>query len=252
MNRRIRANNINFFKINGYLKLTKVFSSEDIIKLKKYVDEIEKYKEKKNKYMIYYEKFKGISFLTRTENFLPYHKKLRELIKEKKISSLVDTLINQKSILFKDKINWKYPKAKGFQPHQDAQVWESLYPKIKTFLSLSISIDKTNKENGSLEVVKQMHRNGLLGSNKSAIKNKLVKKMKWKRIDTKPGDIIFFDSYTPHRSGNNLSKSSRRIIYLTYNALKDGDLRKEYFINKRKSFPPNYERKKGKRYRYLI
>ena len=42
------------------------------------------------------------------------------------------------------------------------------------------------------------------------------------------------------------------MIYLTYNAKKDGDLKKEYFIKKRKSFPPNIERKKGRKYKYLI
>ena len=42
------------------------------------------------------------------------------------------------------------------------------------------------------------------------------------------------------------------MIYLTYNAKKDGNLKKEYFKNKRQSFPPNNERKKGKKYKYLI
>lgn len=248
----VNKKDYNFFKKNGYLKLTNVFSNQEIIKLKKYVNEIEKFKEKKNKYMLYYDNFKGVNFLTRTENFLPYHKKINQFFKKKKISSLVDALIKYKSIIFKDKINWKYPRAKGFEPHQDAQVWEYLYPKIKTFISLSISIDKTNKKNGSLEVVGKMHKKGLLGNNKSAINKKLVKKMKWKRLNTNPGDIIFFDSYTPHRSGTNLSNSPRRIIYLTYNARKDGDLKKEYFINKRNSFPPNIDRVKGKKYKYLI
>ena len=76
--------------------------------------------------------------------------------------------------------------------------------------------------------------------------------MKWQSIYTKPGDLIFFDSYTPHRSGKNSSKKPRVMIYLTYNAKKDGNLKKEYFTNKRKSFPPNIEREKGKKYKYLI
>ena len=40
--------------------------------------------------------------------------------------------------------HWKHPNANGFEPHQDAQVWEYLYPKIKSFISLAISVDKTN------------------------------------------------------------------------------------------------------------
>ena len=41
-------------------------------------------------------------------------------------------------------------------------------------------------------------------------------------------------------------------MYLTYNAKKDGDFRKEYFEDKRRSFPPNNERLKNKKYKYLI
>ncbi len=46
------------------------------------------------------------------------------------------------------------------------------------------------------------------------------------KLKTKPGDVILFGAYTPHRSGPNKTKKARRMMYLTYNAKKDGDLRK--------------------------
>ena len=55
-----------------------------------------------------------------------------------------------------------------------------------------------------------------------------------------------------NRSGPNKTNKARRMMYLTYNAKKDGDLRKEYFKNKRISYPPNIERIEGKKYKYLI
>ena len=243
---------IEYYKNNGHLKIKNVFSKKSLKMLINYVDEIERFKPQKNKYMIYFDKVSGVMCKTRTENFLKYHKKFDLFLKKNKVHKIVDQVLGKKSIIFKDKINWKYPNANGFEPHQDAQVWEYLYPKIKSFISLAISVDKTNKKNGCLEVVKGKHFEGLLGNNKSAIDIKTVKKMKWDSIYTKPGDLIFFDSYTPHRSGKNLSKKPRVMIYLTYNAKKDGNLKKEYFANKRKSFPPNIERKKGKSYKYLI
>lgn len=242
----------NFYIKNGYLKISKIFTNKEILLLKKYVADIEKLEPRKKKFMIYYDTLGKKKIMTRTENFLPYHKQIKKFFNKKKIQNIVDKLLGHKSIIFKDKINWKYPKAAGFEPHQDAQVWEYLYPKIKSFISMTISIDKTNKKNGCLEVVGGEHKKGLFGSNKSAIKKELVKSFSWKKIPTLPGDIIFFDSYTPHRSGKNLSKKPRRMIYLTYNAKKDGNLKRKYFENKRKSFPPNIERKKGKKYKYLI
>ena len=249
---KLKLHQINFYNKNGYLHVQNIFNKTNIEKLKKYIQEIKNFKEIRGKHMIYFDKVKNKKVLTRTENFLQYHKNINQLLSKHKISFLVDQLLKSKSILFKDKINWKYPNANGFEPHQDAQVWEYLYPNIKSFISLAISIDKTTKKNGCLEVVKGKHCNGLLGSNKSAINRKIVNQMKWLPIFAKPGDLIFFDSYTPHRSGKNFSKKPRRMIYLTYNAKKDGDLKKEYFIKKRKSFPPNIERKKGRKYKYLI
>ncbi len=243
---------IEYYKNNGHLKIKNIFSKKSLKMLINYVDEIERFKPQKNKYMIYFDKVSGVMCKTRTENFLKYHKKFDLFLKKNKVHKIVDQVLGKKSIIFKDKINWKYPNAKGFEPHQDAQVWEYLYPRIKTFVSLTISIDETNKRNGSLELVSKMNKKGLLGNNKKAINSKLVKKMKWKRVDTKPGDIIIFDSYTPHRSKKNLTKKPRRMIYFTYNAKKDGNLRNEYYFNKRKSFPPNIERNSKKKYKYLI
>lgn len=248
----VQKNNLSFFKNNGFLKVSNFFTVNEIELLKKYVDQIHKLVPKKGKEMIYFDTKGKKVFLTRTENFVKYNKKFKKFLNKKKLINLVDEILGKKSILFKDKINWKYPGADGFEPHQDAQVWEFLYPKIKSFISLSISIDYTNKKNGCLEVVRQKHKIGLLGNNKSSLSKKIVKSFKWEKIYTKPGDLIFFDSYTPHRSSSNKTSKSRKMIYLTYNAKKDGNLKEKYFINKRKNFPPNNERLPGRNYKYLI
>ena len=67
-----------------------------------------------------------------------------------------------------------------------------------------------------------------------------------------PGDVVFFDSYVPHRSGANLSALPRRALYLTWNRLREGDQRERYFTDKRKSFPPDIEREPGKSYRFRV
>ena len=82
--------------------------------------------------------------------------------------------------------------------------------------------------------------------------NKLIKKLKWKKIETNPSDVIIFHDYTPHRSADNLSSKKRRMVFLTYNKTIYGDHRVEHFKDKRKNFPPNFERKKGKQYTFHI
>ncbi len=115
---------IEYYKNNGHLKIKNVFSKKSLKMLINYVDEIERFKPQKNKYMIYFDKVSGVMCKTRTENFLKYHKKFDLFLKKNKVHKIVDQVLGKKSIIFKDKINWKYPNAKGFEPHQDAQVWE--------------------------------------------------------------------------------------------------------------------------------
>jgi len=68
----------------------------------------------------------------------------------------------------------------------------------------------------------------------------------------RPGDVAFFDSYVPHRSGPNLTAKPRRVLYVTYNRASEGDHRLRYYADKRKSYPPDCEREPGKQYVYKV
>ena len=56
------------------------------------------------------------------------------------------------------------------------------------------------------------------------------------RPDVEPGDIVFFDSYAPHKSDTNTTSRPRRALYLTYNAASHGDLRATYYEDKQAEF----------------
>ncbi len=71
-------------------------------------------------------------------------------------------------------------------------------------------------------------------------------------LPTEPGDVLFFDSYVPHASKPNLTGIQRRILYLTYNRLDAGDHRRQYYSQKRASFPPDIERVPGKTYKFRV
>ena len=79
-----------------------------------------------------------------------------------------------------------------------------------------------------------------------------MKDMEFVSCPTKPGDLVFFDSYTPHASGPNLSGRPRRIYYVTYNRASEGDHLERYYADKRKSYPPDIERETGRDYAYRV
>ena len=242
------------YKNKGYLISKDFFSKKDIKDLINWTKEIENFPDVKGKWMKYYDislKNKKKSILTRIENFYDYHKEFKKLLSSKKILEQLKKISGTELVLFKDKINFKYPGAKGFKAHQDATIWKGMYG-IESFISIIISIDYSNKKNGRLEVAKNNIKHGLIGKSWKEMPKKQENKLKWKPINTKPGDLIIIHDYTPHRSANNMSNLKRRMLFLTYNKKSEGNHRKKHFKDKRNNFPPNFEREKGKKYVFHI
>ena len=71
---------------------------------------------------IFYSFLPTVHKLCRTENFLDYHDGLKEFITVK-LNAAVEQLFGEKSVLFKEKINFKLAGGAGFKPHQDAPAW---------------------------------------------------------------------------------------------------------------------------------
>ena len=64
--------------------------------------------------------------------------------------------------------------------------------------------------------------------------------------------MLLFDSYVPHASAENMTGAARRILYLTYNRLSDGDQRERYYRDKFAAFPPDVARVPGSEYVFRV
>ena len=164
MKHQLTEDQVRHYNKKGYLVSRNFFTKNDIKNLITWVKEIENFKEVKGKWMKYYDrsiKYKNKNILIRIENFYDYHKKINKFLSNKKILGQIKKIYGSEVVLFKDKINFKYPGAKGFKAHQDATIWKDMYG-IKSFISLIISIDYSSKKNGRLEVAKNNHKQELL------------------------------------------------------------------------------------------
>ncbi len=112
-----------------------------------------------------------------------------------------------------------------------------------------VSIDASTIENGYLELAAGYHNKGFIGEKWKPLEEDALE---YVGIPTEPGDAVFFDSYAPHRSGPNLTQFARRVLYVTYNRLSEGDHRRQYYDDKRKSYPPDCERESGKEYIFRV
>jgi 2-aminoethylphosphonate dioxygenase len=228
------------FERDGFVLLDKYLTDEESKLLGVFADRAYNLDEVKDSYMKYYEKSSnGDRILARFENFRGLDSAFTELL-DTKLVGCVEDILGKKVNLFKDKMNWKLPGGGAFKAHQDHMAWSDFPPKY--YVTLALFVDKCTKENGCLEMVRGKNNEGIYDGENGTIGKKWEDEFNWEAQYTDIRDVVLFDSFVPHRSGPNISDGSRRIIYLTFNLADEGNYYEEYFIKKRKEFPPDFER----------
>ncbi|KAJ3069137.1 hypothetical protein HDU98_007802 [Podochytrium sp. JEL0797] len=136
------------------------------------------------------------------------------------------------AVLFKDKMNMKPPGGMGFACHQDVTAYKA-GDLVDYHISVMVTVDASTPAKGPLEVVAEFPEKKILANTKGAVNKDVEDKLEFKQILVQPGDVVFFDSYIPHRSGQNLDTDSRRAAFLTYNKKSAGDFHTQYYAIKK-------------------
>jgi ectoine hydroxylase-related dioxygenase (phytanoyl-CoA dioxygenase family) len=241
------------FQRDGFVVVPGLFDSKEIRQISAWTDEIQAQPETPGRAMMYFEPSllrPGERVLQRVENFCPFHPGFAALCDGDKLRGAVARLFGEPAVLFKDKINFKLPGGDGFKPHQDQQAGWSTYADL--FITAMVSIDPTTADNGCLELCPGQHTRGLLGGEWTPLTDADMQRLAARPVPTQAGDVVFFDSYTPHASGPNLTPERRRVLYITYNRRSAGDHRAQYYADKRQSFPPDIERDPSKTYTFRV
>jgi len=235
-----------FWKNHSYLVFKGLFADR-VKSIEKAVDEIASWPEDMSKWLNFYE-MDDPSKLSRIENFIPYQKVLADVINGEEVLTIVEELMGEQPILYKERINFKPPGGGAHAAHQDGVAYESgslrqFDPANTPYISVLIGIDAATKTNGCFEVVEPwpvdnldilpMERPFVHAPNYSKIAQKVEDELNWVQLETEPGDVIFFTERLPHRSKSNQSDQARRILYGVYNPLKEGDKREKYYQDKR-------------------
>ncbi len=241
------------FNRDGFLVIKKMVSPREINELSRWIDELAQRPPEKGKMMAYYEESllsKGQKILSRIEKFADTHEGFKAFMNDGKMLGRASELLGEPAVLFKEKINFKLHGGGGFKPHQDIQPgWDDY---ASYFISVLVTIDKSTVENGCLELAAGHHKRGLIGRKWEPLEGKELGGITFVKYPMEPGDVAFFDCFVPHQSEPNLTGKPRRNIYLTYNRLSEGEAREKYFSDKRKSYPPDYEREPGKDYAFKV
>ena len=189
----------------------------------------------------------GRRVVQRIEDFCSHHPQMDQAARAGAITRWLDRLMDGPTVLFKDKINFKYPGGDGFKAHQDQAAGWSRYAPL--FVTALVTIDAATIENGCLEIATAPRARSLLGEEWAPLAEDELGLV---AVPTQPGDVIFFDSYVAHASKPNMTEAPRRVLYLTYNLVEAGDHRARYFAEKRAAFPPDIERTPGSSYVFRV
>lgn len=240
------------FRQKGWLAAPGFFDAAETALIEQWTREVLARPETPGEHMVYYEdslQQPGERIVQRIEYFCGYHDRFDRLVNGE-LKAAVARLLDEKAVLFKEKINFKMPGGAGFEPHQDQQAGWSAYAPL--FVTALVSIDAATEANGCLEMASGQKATGLIGREWEPLSDAEMAELKLEPIPTAPGDVLFFDSYAPHASKPNGTAQARRILYLTYNRARDGDHRARYFADKRANFPPDIERAPGTDYRFRV
>ena len=240
------------FRRDGFLLVRGMYSKDEVADISRWTDEIARSPEVAGRDWKYFENSKNDEsrILCRVENFVPFHEGFSRLITARRMQQAVSELFGEEAVLFKDKINFKLPGGDGFREHQDVQAGWDDYASLH--ITAMIAIDETNEENGSLEMIAGMHDKGVLGSMWAPLTDADTQHSDYVAVHCQPGDAVFFDSFAPHRSGPNRTDEARRVLYITYNRLSEGDSREQYYADKHRNYPPDIERDPDRDYSFKV
>jgi hypothetical protein len=235
---------------DGYLHVAGLVTPQGVGRLLNWTAELETAPEATGSHWVYREESlatPGQKLVQRIENFCPTHAGFDGFVREGELENWISGLMGGPAVLFKDKINFKMPGGAGFKLHQDQQAGWGKYAPL--FMTAMVTLDAATLENGCLEIAPGRHREGLIGEQWKPLDETSVKLT---AVPTAPGDVIFFDSFTPHASKPNLTDKSRRILYITYNLARDGDHRARYYADKYAAFPPDVDRDPAQTYVFRV
>lgn len=238
------------FHRDGFVIARGGYGAEETKDITRWIGEVAAVPEKSGSYWVFHEESRtepGKQLINRIERMSLFQPGFKELAHS--LLGPVSQLLGEPAVLFKEKANFKLPGGGGFDPHQDSQAGWWVYSDF--FISVMVCIDEATAENGCLEMVAGRHKEGLFREWEPLTEDD-CRGMTWISAPTRPGDVVFFDSYAPHRSAPNNSTKTRRLYFATYNRAADGDMMERYYADKYKSFPPDIDREQGKQYRYKV
>ncbi|NWG45748.1 MAG: phytanoyl-CoA dioxygenase family protein [Alphaproteobacteria bacterium] len=161
---------------------------------------------------------------------------LAALAADPRLLAFAGRLIGGQPFLFKDKINYKLPRDRGYLLHQDLPHLDGCEGMGAEMTVAVLCIDPLTDENGGLTMYLGYHDDQLPAppGNPRDVDPSAVDPARAWPIRTGAGSLLFFHILTPHESGPNLSDRPRRLLFLDYTRVENAWTREVYYRARRR------------------
>jgi hypothetical protein len=220
------------FEADGYVVLRQALAPARVAEIAGWVDEVAGWSDGSGPGLHHFEQTDDGPALARSEDLIGHHDGLRALLTEGPLPEQAGELLGEPAVLYKEKVNYKQPGGAGFAPHQDAPA----YRFVDFHVSCMLPLEPATEASGCLWVADGRPREVLAMDGLRGLAPEVVAGFEWQPVELAPGDLLWFDSYVPHRSDTNVTAVARRALYLTYNAASAGDFRTTYYEDKEATF----------------
>jgi hypothetical protein len=109
------------FRERGWV-LTRSLDADGVARLRAWVDEVASWPDDDGDWMHHRELTDAGPALCRSENLIPHHAGLRELLTEGAMPAVAGALLGEPAVLYKEKVNYKLPGRARLPVHRPARV----------------------------------------------------------------------------------------------------------------------------------
>jgi hypothetical protein len=136
-------------------------------------------------------------------------------------------------VLFKDKLNLRYPGSPGYAPHQDAARWQG---QARAFLSFGLFLQASDGGRGGFSFGRYDPAEGLLATSTGDFDAARFAAMPQVEVAAQAGDALMIDGAAPHATADNRSDARLLHLLITFAQGSDAGMRDAYYAAQDRAF----------------